>query len=327
MKLKDVILKGLRKLYIVVRGIKYEPENYVLDRQCANDLIYNLLISPHPCMISRFGAIEIGVVNNYLAVHSNKCFISKCCDYISKSRGLPWWDEAWFKSMRNNMGVFPESFSVLERFSEIYLRDAREIDLLGSMNYTEKYMPLSDDIKKVHIESLYPFFVDKPWTRALKGKKVLVIHPFDETIKKQFCKRNYLFENTDVWPEYELITYHAIQSNAGAEVPYNTWFDALEKMLRDIEKLDFDMAIIGCGAYGLPIAAHIKRMGRKAIHLGGGSQLLFGIKGKRWEEDYFYSYLPKDYTNYKVLFNDYWCRPNENETPSQAIKVEGACYW
>jgi hypothetical protein len=34
---------------------------------------------------------------------------------------------------------------------------------------------------------------------------------------------------------------------------------------------------------GLPLAAAIKAMGRPALHLGGALQLLFGIRGRRWE--------------------------------------------
>lgn len=49
-------------------------------------------------------------------------------------------------------------------------------------------------------------------------------------------------------------------------------------MKDEIDKQDYDIALIGCGAYGFPLAAHIKRSGKKAIHLGGALQLLFGIK-------------------------------------------------
>ena len=308
---------------------KLSPQNYILDRQQSNDLIYEMLIQDAPCMISRYGSGEIGVVCNYLAVHSKVGFIRKCSDFITNGTALPWWDELWYKSMRNNMGVFPESIETLEKFAERYLQDSPEIDLLGSMNYTEKFMPLRPDVKKVHIESLYPFFVDHPWTLALKGKKVLVVHPFVYSIQKQYEHHDKVFDNPDVWPDYELITYRAVQSNAGAEVPFNDWFEALKKMEDDISKIDLDIAIIGCGAYGLPLAAHIKRIGKKAVHLGGGSQLIFGIKGKRWDNDgYHWPDLPSDYnTNYSSLYNEYWCRPNEQEIPRNANNVEGACYW
>lgn len=49
-------------------------------------------------------------------------------------------------------------------------------------------------------------------------------------------------------------------------------------MKDEIDKRDYDIALIGCGAYGFPLAAHIKRSGKKAVHLGGALQLLFGIK-------------------------------------------------
>ena len=96
-----------------------------------------------------------------------------------------------------------------------------------------------------------------------------------------------------------------------------------------ISEIDFDIAILGCGAYGLPLAAHIKRMGRQAIHLGGGTQLLFGIKGRRWEENYVWKYPTpvKLDLNYKDLFNEHWVRPSREETPQNAQRVEDGCYW
>ncbi|MFB9076922.1 hypothetical protein ACFFWB_05795 [Flavobacterium procerum] len=87
----------------------------------------------------------------------------------------------------------------------------------------KKFMPLRSDVQYVHLECLYPFFVEKPWTKALKGKKVLIVHPFEETIQEQYKLRNKLFENPDVLPEFDLITYKTIQSAAGIEVPYKDW--------------------------------------------------------------------------------------------------------
>ena len=55
-------------------------------------------------------------------------------------------------------------------------------------------------------------------------------------------------------------------------------------MQKEIDKIDFDIAILGCGAYGYPLASYIKSIGKKAIHIGGATQLIFGIKGKRWEK-------------------------------------------
>lgn len=325
---RDFALKGLKKAYRFLFRPSFLNPPCEFDRQKSNDLIYSLLSSDNPCMISRFGTGEIGIVNNYLTVHSTEKFLHRCVNYITDNTGLPWWDKLVYKSMRLNAGIFPETIETLDRFSERYLQDIPEIDILGSFNYTERFMPLREDVINVHLECLYPFFVERPWTRVLEGKKVLVVHPFTESIRQQCSRHNRLFANPMVFPSYELFTVKAVQSNAGAEVPFKDWFEALKWMENEIAKVDFDFAVIGCGAYGLPLAAHIKRLGKKAIHLGGGSQLLFGIKGKRWDNDgYHWPDLPNLDTNYSQLYNEYWIRPSQSETPKAATKVEGACYW
>ena len=82
-------------------------------------------------------------------------------------------------------------------------------------------------------------------------------------------------------------------------------------------KIDFDVALIGCGAYGFQLACRIKQMGKIAIHMGGSLQTLFGITGKRWENN---KYM-------QSLLNDYWVYPKESDRPKGLEKVEGGCYW
>lgn len=329
MDLRDLILKGLKKTYRTIVKPQFENLPCELDRQRTNDIMYELLSCDRPCMISRFGTTEIGIVTNYLTVHNRKASMFKrCLNYITDNTGLPWWDKIIYKSMHQCSGIFPVNLETLEKFSQRYLQDIPEIDLLGSFNYTERFMPLREDVIFVHLECLYPFFVEHPWTKVLKGKKVLVIHPFVETIKRQHKLHEKLFINPQVYPDYQLIPLKAVQSLAGSDVPFADWFEALKYMEDKISQIDFDFAIIGCGAYGLPLAAHVKRIGKKAIHLGGGSQLLFGIKGKRWDNDaYHWTKLPNLNTSYSNLYNEFWTRPDESEKPKSAFKVEGACYW
>lgn len=322
------ILKGLRKVYRQIARPTFALPECAYDRNRANEILLNALQADKPCMISRFGSIEIGIVCNYLQVHSKKGMLYRHYQYIVDNCSLPFWDKLFFKSMRNNAGIFPENINTLERFSERYLQDIPLIDILGSFNYAEKFMPLRNDVINVHLECLYPFWAEKPWTLALRGKKVLVVHPFTETIKAQYSRREKIFDNSALLPDFELRTLKAVQSNAGSDVVYNDWFEALKWMEDEMARIDFDICILGCGAYGLPLAATAKRMGKKAIHMGGGSQLLFGIKGKRWDNDsYHWKDLPQLYTNYSSLYNDYWVRPSQAETPKSAQKVEGACYW
>ena len=94
-------------------------------------------------------------------------------------------------------------------------------------------------------------------------------------------------------------------------------FEALESMKREISQADFGVAIIGAGAYGFPLAAYVKSLGKQAIQMSGATQILFGIKGKRWD----------DHPVISKFYNDAWVRPLQSETPPEIHKVEGGSYW
>lgn len=70
----------------------------------------------------------------------------------------------------------------------------------------------------VQLESLYPFFSPHPWTKVLEGKKILVVHPFKETILKQYRdNRRRLFKNPDTLPDFELDVVQAVQTYSRGE--------------------------------------------------------------------------------------------------------------
>ncbi len=335
MTIADIAIRVAKKCYRMVTNKKFANPKCDCDRLSSNDKIYNLLKSGKPCMIARFGTTEINCINNYLCIHRDRPFANKCIDYVVDKTHTPWWNRDHFKMMSIYSGIFPISQDTAERFSRRNLQDIPQIDLLACHQYYEKFMPLREDVIKIHLEMLYPFYVERPWTRVLKGKRVLVIHPFEQTINEQYCRRANLFENQDILPEFELITLKAVQSIGGNRTEFKDWFEALEYIENQIKEIDFDICIIGCGAYGMPLAAYVKRLGKQAIHFGGGSQLLFGILGKRWVEQYTtrYSnilhYSPEcdiD-VNYKPLFNDYWQYPLSEDTPQNIDKVEDSCYW
>ncbi len=259
MEIKDYIIRGVRRIYRIVSAKQFYGPECDCDRQSSNDKIYNLLSKDEPCMIARFGTTEINCINNYLCVHSKDSIWRKTLSYITDNTHTPWWNKDHFRTMSIYSGIFPVGQATAERFSERYLNDMPEIDLLACHQYYEKFMPLREDVQRIQLEMLYPFFVERPWTRILKGKKVLVVHPFVETIKSQYNKRNCLFENHDILPDFELKTIKAVQTVAGSESEFASWFDALSYMEYQIGQVDFDVAIIGCGAYGLPLAAHVKR--------------------------------------------------------------------
>ncbi|MEN7548458.1 hypothetical protein AAG747_11095 [Rapidithrix thailandica] len=293
--------------------------NVELSGEAAAELIFKCLSSPQPSMICRFGYNELNCTLTYYFRNKRWPFSQKAARYIKGEIHKFWWDEAHFFNMRNNAGFFPVDEKHLDRFGKLMLEDIGTIDILGSWIKEERLLyPFFQDAVKVSIKDLEPYYHPTPWSRVLEGKKVLVIHPFEKSIRQQYAKRTRIFNDLRVLPEFELKTLKAIQSIANNTVAYSTWFDALQAMRDQISTIDFDIALIGCGAYGLPLAAHVKRLGKKAVHLGGATQILFGIKGKRWEES-----VPQ----VSRLFNRHWIRPSSLEVPQNYQNIEEGCYW
>ncbi|GHV00662.1 hypothetical protein FACS1894159_06860 [Bacteroidia bacterium] len=285
-------------------------------KEYANELIYGMLTGDEPCMAARLGATEMLCMTNFLGVRGGR----KDPVGFIRGRALPWWwKQTTLDQMQRWSGFFPPAPKMAERFCELMISDMTQVDLLGSWLADEsRFARELAGAKRVMLEDLEPFFAPNPWTRALEGRKVLVVHPFAETIERQYARREQIFPD-GLLPRFELKTIRAVQSIAGEQTPFADWFEALEWMKGEIDRTDYDISIIGCGAYGFPLAAHVKRMGKKSIHLAGITQLLFGILGARWE-----NYLVWPYSN---LFNPAWVRPGESERPREATKIEGACYW
>lgn len=270
-------------------------------------------------MISKFGTVELG---NLLCFQLNERGL-ELHDYWNYLRGrYSIFREESLKALCNQAGFFsPNLMEDGYRWYKLTLDDMQQIDILGSYLKNEDFFKDYLHCQKVNLDAMYaPFMWEHPWTIVLKGKKVLVVHPFVDSIRKQYeTNRERLFANPEVLPEFaDLVTVKAVQSIAHNKVPYHDWFEALEHMEQEIASKDFDIALIGCGAYGMNLAAYVKRMGKQAVHLAGWTQMLFGVYGSRWVNDQ---------PQYSKFINEYWIRPDESERPSGAEKIENGCYW
>lgn len=286
----------------------------------ANDAIEKVLTRGEPCLVSRFGSVEIDAVLRGHDIAAKGGSVRKFLRMLNGRSGPFWWDNSIRRGLLRTAGVFPVDDDLLMRFSKRVLEDCRAIDILGTWNARERFLwrHFFPHAKGVHLGGLDPFFQTNPWTRVLAGKRVLVVHSFTDTIRAQYQKRKLLFENPEMLPSFTLITYRSVMSYLGLKTPYRDWFEALDKMCHDISKIDFDVAILGCGAYGMSIGAFIKsKLRKQAIHLGGVSQLLFGIKGGRWDA----------MSEYAALYNDNWTRPFDSERPALYKAHEGGAYW
>jgi hypothetical protein len=312
-------LRIFRKLYKAIFGLYERNEllSYNFENQDASDLIKKRISDAGSLMVARLGATELKSIVRYYWNNYDK---NKKSNYVKGKIGPYWWDKNEnIAGLSVLSGFFPSTPANLDLFCELMLDDIKEIDILGSWLPNE--LVISDYLRqslKVPLRDLEPYYHVNPWSQVLQGKKVLVVHPFTKSIENQYKNHDLLFENKMVLPDFELKTIKAVQSIAGNKPEgFNSWFDALDFMKKQISDTKFDIAIIGCGAYGLPLAAHVKRMGKKAIHLGGQTQVMFGIKGKRWEDrDFFLK-----------MFNEHWIRPLPEETPYGYEVVEDGCYW
>lgn len=298
--------KVLRKLTGKQVLLKKYGNKQVLDNQSANGLIKEMIESGKPFMVARLGSVELNTI-----VRNEK----KCCK-DEKARTA-------FHQLNINAGFFPEDEKLLGEYCATMFDACEEIDLLGVWsNEMEDYVvdQYCKQAKLCRLKDLEPWNSSNPWSAALEEKRVLVIHPFENTIKSQYSqKRKEIFQDDQILPKFkELYTVKAVQTIAGEKDPrFSDWFEALQWMYEEAMQYDFDVAIIGCGAYGLPLAAMLKKSGKQAVHLGGATQLLFGIKGKRWDE----------MSAVNRWYNDAWTRPQAEEQPQNRNMVEAGCYW
>jgi hypothetical protein len=255
---------------------------------------------------------------NYIQVHLP--WRERFVKYIKGENNFAFWDHRTQSGICDWSGFYPPTIENMVLFSKMLAHDAQSVDVLGSWMSNEVLLKNElKNTKTVVLEELEPYRHPNPWSRILAGKRVLVIHPFEESISAQYARRELLFKDNRVLPEFELLTMKPVQSITGnwKSTGFDTWFDALAHMKGQIDALNFDIAILGCGAYGFPLAAHIKQSGRKAVHLGGATQLLFGIMGRRWET----------VDAVRGLVNEHWVRAKASETPPNHTVLENGAYW
>lgn len=326
-KLEQKVVIKLRSIY----GRLFRPQQTNYNNSCITDkhviqkIIYEKIIEGKPLMVARMGKTEIDICENikwtFYENHSNIDFI--------RWKGQPNFLNPWLISNFNKLsGFFPnEDETALKRFYQLMIKCMQEVDILGSWCSNESvFDEMWPQTLKLSREEITPLLTDIPWTRALANKRVLIVHPFADTIKQQISigGRKLFPACPSILPNADYKVIKAVQTLGCSPDRFKDWFEALQFMQDEIDRCDYDICLIGCGAYGFPLAAHCKRMGKQAIHIGGCLQLLFGIIGARWETDMGYI---NDFPYLRTYQNKYWVRPSIKETPKTSEDVENKCYW
>jgi len=237
-------------------------------------------------------------------------------------------------AMKNNAGIYLPNMNSIMRYSELYLKAFENCELMGAWepqgNYIQ-HIAQSHDFMRNSFQGKQPFWVfaldifhyiydPKVWTKSLRGKRILIISSFVESIKEKIPLRQKLYDGVDLFPECTFVYMKPPMTQAGE--PSREFEVELNDFTRKLDTIqgDYDVALVSCGGYGNLVCNHIYEKHRKsAVYVGGVLQMYFGILGGRW--------LKERADVVRLFLNEHWSRPKTTERPVNCEQVEGGCYW
>jgi hypothetical protein len=235
-------------------------------------------------------------------------------------------------AMKNNAGILLNTHEETENYSNMYLSAFERCDMMAGWdiqgNYIAHIAQSHAFMRNVFYSKrmvwaltfdVFHYIYNTPWTHALKGKRILLISPFEDSILEKIPIRSNLYDGVDLFPDCEFITLKPPQTQAGEKsrgftIEFNDFKYRVEQIIDN-----FDVALVSCGGYANPICSFIYEKGKSAIYVGGVLQMYFGILGARWIQE-----RPEIV---RLFSNKYWSRPKDYERPINSHNVEGGCYW
>ncbi len=190
----------------------------------------------------------------------------------------------------------------------------------------------------IGLESLDPWISEQAWTTLFGPEThIIVVSPFAVSIQHQISRLPNIFPYP-IWSQ-PCPRFHCVRSGCSPALdtkgiaawpPHilaGGWRAAVNHLVSEATAClpstippQGHVAIVGCGAISLPVVAALKKRGMIAIHMGGATQCMFGIRGRRWRDHAILGKL-------QVATNPYWVNPRAEETPANSKQIEGGCYW
>lgn len=233
------------------------------------------------------------------------------------------------ETLDNNAGIYANDMNEVIEYAHIYDDAIKNSNALAcfptSIHEEQDFFLDKYKLPALHNRSLEPFYAIEdgliPWTHNLIDKKVLIISPFVKSFQRQLDNNFRMFQDKDIFlPNQRFVFYRSYNTSSGNHLHTN-WKETFELMKEDIQELDFEIALLSCGGYGLPLTDYIKtELKKQAIYIGGGLQLLFGVMGKRWEER-------DDWKEWIKNSPSTFIYPSLEERPSNFERVESGCYF
>lgn len=271
----------------------------IFDESRGNDAVRKVIEAGAPAGLGKIGSLE---------AEAAMCFL-KGVDYPAVLR----------EQMLDNVGIHPIDRDSLDAFFQNYVEAVDNLDVLAARGHPGE-MDIINRVRNrtlVRLRSFESWLYEHPWSAALQGKRVLVVTPFARSVLSQFEKRAGLWRNQSVLPPFDLRVVRMPLSPGLAPPAHKNWQERLQALLEECERAPYDIMLVGAGGLSLALVSHAKKQGRMGFHLGGHTQILFGVTGRRWDRDHVL----------RNLQNGDWVRPSGDEAPPTVRKVEQGCYW
>jgi hypothetical protein len=133
-------------------------------------------------------------------------------------------------------GIYPETPAMLDQFLSTYSAAVRSLgpaDLLACFrDRAKKELPLFARLAPrtpiMEAAALAPFFFDRPWSRFLANRTVIIVHPFAETIACQLRRRSLLFWDQEVLTATTIFKVVPMFQALGRLEPHASWVETLQ---------------------------------------------------------------------------------------------------
>jgi hypothetical protein len=199
----------------------------------------------------------------------------------------------------------------------------------------ERYAPKS---AWIHADAFYPpclpienVHYKIPWTEGLRNKTILIVHPFIDTIKQQIPRLSEIWSKANAsgapsscMPIDTMDQVKFVRAQLPVTNPTKSWVEVFNEMKQEITDVGhFDLAMVSCGGFGLPLLGHIASLPHKpsGIYLGGALQLYFGIHGSRWYSNGGW------YAQWQESYTDAWTWPLDSDVSFSTVGgLENAAY-
>lgn len=236
-------------------------------------------------------------------------------------------------TMKNNAGIKFSSKESVNKWVKEHLDSFKQCDIyLGwSKDHEDRvyqyisephkmYDKLCEGKKKIwaHCLDVFEQINRRPYTLAFKGKKILIVSAFINSIKQKIETRENIY-GIDLFPDCQFEFIRPPQTNGNNSS--KEWYIELNNFYKELDKIkDYDVALVSAGGYGTIICNYIyNKHNKSSIYVGGVLQMYFGIYGNRW--------LVERSGILRMYLNKNWSRPKEDERPTGYKGIESNCYW